>query len=223
MGYYETVESWRASEMFVGLPNDAVRALSLRYARWCRDLALVFERHGAARSRETILQMGEDMCSNEYWNELELLNAWIAARTAVIHERPLIAGWVTQTWQHVAEGRNSRITRLSTDGLTDPLFEQTNFDADFAHLYGPLLGPTPPQDVVPAPATGATTSNNATEPSNDAHHEASNADAGARGTTAGQSNNGTDGTATADTLPPLMRSLVVSGASAIIHSTVGSQ
>ncbi len=108
-------------------------------------MAVVFKRHGAARSREIILQLGDNICSAGFWNEMVILNALIGARTAVEAERPLLAGWVTQSWEQLDGGRESRITRLSTDGRTDLLlFETINFDADFCHYYGPLLGPAPP-------------------------------------------------------------------------------
>jgi hypothetical protein len=207
--------------MFRGLPDDGVRALSLRYARWCRDLALVFERHGVARSREVIQQAGEDMCSGEYWNEGALLTAWVEARMAAPNERPLLAGWVTQTWQHAENTRESRTTRLALDGRTDPLLEPTNFDADFAHLYGPQLGPTPPATAVTEPGPSSAPDQEDSDRRQRTEGRTGDTDKDPPGesdaTTGGQlANNSTSGDdhqrpiAVADALPPLMRNLVVS-------------
>jgi hypothetical protein len=233
-GYFETAESWRSSHLYAGLPSDLVRALSLRFARWCRDLALVFERHGAARSREIIHQMGDDMCSAGFWNEMVILDAWVEARRAAEDERHLLAGWVTQTWENVSAGRASRITRLSLDGQTDPLHESTNFDADFAHMYGPLLGPTPPEPTAGRNNSGTVVGSQDREtrrsgtpgtsnPSNGAFdptpvpvpHPSSTATApDTTANTATTVNDTTGGvpaeTGPADSLPPLMRNLVVS-------------
>ncbi len=71
-GYLETLEAWRASPEYLGLPTDQVRGASLRFARWCQDLAVVFERHGAARSREVVGLMSPDLFTDVFQDSVSL-------------------------------------------------------------------------------------------------------------------------------------------------------
>jgi hypothetical protein len=228
-GYHATLESWRQSPFFQQLPTDQARAASIRFARWCRDLALVFERHGEARSREIIDQMRPDLFSEGIWNELGVLETWVAARRDDDRDGRLTAGWVTQSWEYVLSSEAGRRARLALDGQTDPLREVTSVDTDFAARFGPQLAPSPPQPPAnsgthsavseqpptPPPASGGqqpvTQLTGQTSSANDGDESqppSSNEDgrAGLNNTAGHAALSQTTG---ADLLPPLLRNLVV--------------
>ncbi len=53
-GYLETLNSWVQTTSYTATVDEDERRESLALLRWCRDLALVFDRHGAARTREVL-------------------------------------------------------------------------------------------------------------------------------------------------------------------------
>ncbi len=230
-GYHETLQSWLASSSYTETSDDNDRLESLAYARWCRDWALVFERHGAARVREIFDDTRPRQRSSPgVWNERIIFNAWFDARLQHPGGQRLRAGWVSQSWEAVSNDRAGRIERLSLNGVDDVLYELTSLDPEFVAVFGPQLGPvlTPTSLLLPGRNDSENnTTNEAGVVDNRAQHSTT-----AVGTTATSSQDGdtppppgddlydpafpttsspsTAINGTTNDLPPLLQALVVS-------------
>jgi hypothetical protein len=140
-GYLETRDSWIAWPQYINANNQEERDETLAYLRYCRDLALTFDRHGAARSREVLEALPVHRRLNGVWNQRVVYNSWFDARSARVNGRRWVAGWVSQSWEQVLADRPTRIELLSLDGQEDTLYEFTEFDTEYMPIFGPQLGP----------------------------------------------------------------------------------
>jgi hypothetical protein len=140
-GYLETRESWIAWPQYVNAANQEERDETLAYLRYCRDLALTFDRHGAARSRDILEALPAHRRLTGDWNQRIIYNSWFDARNARENGRRWVAGWVSQSWEQALVDRPARIELLSLDGREDVLYELTEFDTEYVPIFGPQLGP----------------------------------------------------------------------------------
>jgi hypothetical protein len=147
-GYGETMQAWITSPQYTGSTNQEQRDETMAYLRYCRDLALTFDRHGAARTREILEALPVQRRLRDDWSQRIIYNSWFDARNSRENGRRWLAGWVSQSWDQAVADRSTRIELLSLNGQDDVLYELTEFDTEYVPIFGPQLGPVQHRDAV---------------------------------------------------------------------------
>jgi hypothetical protein len=126
-----------------------------RYARWCRDTILGFERYGDAVINAILSDFPSDdgVAALTHSDARGLFGEWRAywgpnEPWAPTHVR---AGWITAQGLESGAGQALRLTRLSLDGESDVLNDGTWLDAEVARIFNVS---SLPQAYMPLPEEG---------------------------------------------------------------------
>jgi hypothetical protein len=137
-GYRGAITAWIRSvplRMMTAENQDE----SFRFFLWTRNLFILFERHGAVRSREVLELMDPDLIKPGQWSQADAYEAWLQHRNATNatdEARHALRGWVNLTRTELERGRQFRARMHSLDAFSDVLHEPTESDAEFIAVLG---------------------------------------------------------------------------------------
>jgi hypothetical protein len=137
-GYREALLAWtRSVPLRMMTPENQEESFS--FFLWTRNLFILFERHGAARSRGVLDLMDPDLIRTGHWSQADAYDAWMQNRNATDatdEMRQTLRGWVQLTRTELERGRQLRARLHSLDAVSDVLYEPTESDAEFIAVLG---------------------------------------------------------------------------------------